>query len=77
MKSITLKADDKLDAELTRLATHLNMTRSAVIRAALVSYRKTIEREELARCIREASLKTRQQATDADRDLDAAVSDGL
>ena len=35
MKTVTLKADDQFDAELTRLAESLNTTKSQVIRTAV------------------------------------------
>ncbi len=77
MKTITLKADDRFDAELTGLAQSLNTTKSQVIRAAVRHYRKQLEREALARRIREASLKVRAQTAAAELDFDAAIGDGL
>ncbi len=77
MKTITLKADDRFDAELTGLAEQLNTTKSQIIRAAVRHYGKQLEREALARRIRKASLKVRVQAAAAELDFDAAVSDGL
>lgn len=77
MKTITLKADDRFDAELTSLAESLHTTKSQVIRTAVGHYRKQLEKEALARRIREASLKVRVQATAAELDFDDAVADGL
>ena len=77
MKTITLKADEDFDARLTRLAKRLGATKSAVIREAVGSYERQVEREELARRIREASLKTRDEAERTVRDLEAADADGL
>jgi predicted transcriptional regulator len=77
MKTITLKADEHFDARLTRLAKRLKRTKSAVIREAVGEYERRIEREELARRIREASLKTRAEAKRASSDFDAANADGL
>jgi predicted transcriptional regulator len=77
MKTITLKADQDFDARLTRLAKRLGTTKSAVIREAVGSYERRVEREELARRIREASLKTRDEAERTVRDLEAADADGL
>ena len=53
------------------------MTKSAVIREAVGSYERQIEREELARRIREASLKTCDEAQQAATDWDDANADGL
>ena len=77
MKTITLKADDNFDARLVRLAERLGTTKSAVIREAVGSYERQVEREELARRIREASLKTREEALRTANDWDDAIADGL
>lgn len=77
MKTITLKADDRFDAELTSLAESLNTTKSQVIRSAVGHYRKQLEKEALTRRIRKASLKVRVQAAAAELDFDDAVADGL
>ena len=77
MKTITLKADNSFDARLTRLAERLGTTKSGVIREAVGSYERQIEREELARRIREASLKTREEAERTCADWDDTIADGL
>jgi len=77
MKTITLKADDNFDARLTRLAERLSTTKSGVIREAVGSYERQIERVELARRIREASLKTREEAERTAREFEAADADGI
>lgn len=77
MKTITLKADDQFDETLTRLARQLKTTKSGVLRTAVFSYQKQLERDALRQRIREASFKTRQQAIQATSDLEAADSDGL
>lgn len=77
MKTITLKADEDFDLRLTRLAKRLDTTKSAVIREAVGSYERQVEREELARRIREASLKTREEALRTANDWDDSIADGL
>jgi predicted transcriptional regulator len=77
MKTITLKADARFDAMLTRLARQLKTTKSGVIRAAVTNYREHIEREALRQRIRDASAKTRRQAKQAASDLEAASADGI
>ena len=77
MKTITVKADARFDATLTRLAKRLKTTKSSVIRKAVLNYRDHIEREALREKIRAASLKTRQQAIQAAADFDAANADGI
>jgi len=77
MKTITLKADSAFDSDLTRLAHTLHMTKSGVIRAAVKSYKKKVEREALARKIHESSLKVRGTMKREVRELDATAADGL
>jgi predicted transcriptional regulator len=77
MKTITLKADDRFDERLTRLADRLGTTKSGVIREAVGAYERQVEREELARRIREASLKTREEARRTASDWVDANADGL
>ncbi len=77
MKTITLKADPEFDALLSRLARRLNTSRSAVIRDAVRGYQSQLERDALRQRLREASLKTRVQATEAAEDFGAANADGL
>ena len=77
MKTITLKADERFDAELTALAESLHTSKSQVIRVAVESYRKQLEKEALARRIREASLKVRPRAADIETELGEASGDGL
>ncbi len=77
MKTITVKADARFDATLTRLAKRLKTTKSSVIRTAVLNYRDHIEREALREQIRAASLRTRQQAKQAAADFDAANADGI
>lgn len=77
MKTITLKADEKFDAKLSHLAKRMKTTKSAVIREAVGEYHKHLDRQDLARQIREASLKTRDQAIEAAIDFEDANDDGL
>lgn len=77
MKTITVRADAEFDALLTRLARHAKTTRSGVIRLAVRSYQRQLERETLRRRMRDASLKTRAQAEQIVDDLGAADADGL
>ena len=77
MKTITLKADEQFDDQLTRLARQLKTTKSAVIREAVGVYQKQVDREELARRIRDASLKTREEAIRTAEELSDADGDGL
>jgi len=77
MKTITVKADDRFDFTLTKLAKKLKTTKSGVIRAAVLNYKKQLDRDTLRRRIRDASLKTRIQAKQSAAECDAVNADGL
>ncbi|VAX05434.1 hypothetical protein MNBD_GAMMA25-1228 [hydrothermal vent metagenome] len=77
MKTITVKADSEFDAMLSQLASRLHTTRSRVIRDAVKNYLKHLDREALRQKIQAASLKTREQASQAATDFEVANSDGL
>ena len=77
MKTITLKADEGFDATLTGLAKSLHTTKSGVIRTAVLSYKKQLERESLARQVRAASLAVREQTVEISKDLAGSAADGL
>jgi hypothetical protein len=77
MKTITFKADNGFDAILIGLADSLHTTKSGVIRASVINYKKQLERESLAKQVREASFKLRRQSDSISEDLDDAATDGL
>jgi len=77
MKTVTIKADAEFDALLSRLARRMSTTKSRVIRDAVRNYQQHLDREALRQQMRNASLKTRNQALDASDDFDAANADGL
>ena len=77
MKTITLKADNEFNDILNQLTSRLHTTRSDVIRNAVRSYSKQLDKEAMYQKIRAASLKTRKSAVQAAEDFAAADSDGL
>ena len=77
MKTVTIKADAEFDALLSRLARRMSTTKSRVIRDAVRNYQQHLDREALRQQMRNASIKTRNQALDASDDFDAANADGL
>jgi hypothetical protein len=77
MKTITLKADDQFDATLSKLATRLQTTKSAVIRKAVGEYNKHLDRKDLAQRIREVALRARNSTEQTLADFDGTVADGL
>ncbi len=77
MKTITLKADDEFDGVLAALAKDMKTTKSAVIRKAVINYRKQLEREALRLQVKRASEKVREQSLRICREMSDADNDGL
>jgi len=77
MKTITVKADNEFDSLLNQLTSRLHTTRSNVIRNAVKSYSKQLDKEALRQKIQAASLKTREQAIQTSINLEASNNDGL
>ena len=77
MKTITLKADPQFDAELTALAKRLSTTKSAVIREAVGEYKTQLDREDLRKKLKAASLLVREQNLEDMEIWDTALMDGL
>lgn len=77
MKHIKIEVDACFDAELTALARSLRTSKSQLIRLAVESYLKQLEREALAEQIKQASLKVRVQAAATRLQLRQANGDGL
>ena len=77
MKTITLKADDELDATVSRLARNRKKTRSAVIREAIFSYEEHLRRTKLKEQIRAASFVVRRDSLQMARETGDANADGL
>jgi len=77
MKTITLKADPKFDAELTALAERLSTTKSAVIREAVGEYRARLDRDAMRARLRDLSRRLREQTLEAIEDFDDTIADGL
>ena len=77
MKTITLKADKDFDEALTALAKDMKTTKSAVIRKAVINYRKELDRAALRLQVKKASKKVREQSLQEARDWEETLADGL
>ncbi len=77
MKTVTIKADAEFDALLNRLAGRQSTTKSRIIRDAVRHYQQYLDREELRKKIKSASLKTRKQALEVSSGFDVSNADGL
>jgi predicted transcriptional regulator len=77
MKTVTIKADAEFDALLNHLAGRLSTTKSRIIRDAVRNYQQYLDREELRKKMKSASLKTRKQALEVSAEFDVTNADGL
>lgn len=77
MKTISLKADKAFENVLCEIAEHQQISRSAVIREAVIRYRAWLEHEKLRKQVYQASLKTREHQQHLMDSMDQANSDGL
>ena len=77
MKTVTLKVDENFYDRLDRLAKHLHLSKSEVIRRSVTVYEAAIERERIRKRFKEASMKVRGANDEIIRDFEAAVADGL
>ncbi len=77
MHTITLKTDDNFFAMLNELVATLGVTRSNLIRNAVVSYKENLEKEQLKQQIQKASMKVRNESKTVAVDFEESLSDGL
>jgi metal-responsive CopG/Arc/MetJ family transcriptional regulator len=77
MHTITLKTDDNFFAMLNELVATLGITRSNLIRNAVVSYKENLEKEQLKQQIQKASMKVRNESKTVAVDFEESLSDGL
>lgn len=77
MHTITLKTDDNFFAMLNELVATLGVTRSNLIRNAVVSYKENLEKEQLKQQIQKASMKVRNESRTVAVDFEESLSDGL
>jgi len=77
MHTITLKTDDSFFAMLNELVATLGVTRSNLIRNAVISYKENLEKEQLRQQIQKASMKVRNESKKVAAEFEESLSDGL
>ncbi len=77
MKTITLKAQDEFIERLAEFANALNLSKSELIRRAVLNYEQQIEKENVYQQMRSASLRLREQTQHEAAIFEACVNDGL
>jgi len=77
MRTVTLKADDRLYKQITSMADELHVSKSEVIRKALVAYNENLERHKIKLAMQAASYRVRGMDAKLSEELDSLVADGL
>jgi len=77
MHTITLKTDDNFFVMLNELAAMMGVSRSNLIRNAVISYKENLEKEQLKQQIQKASMKVRNESKKVAAEFEESLSDGL
>ena len=77
MHTITLKTDDNFFAMLNELVATMGVSRSNLIRNAVISYKENLEKEQLRQQIQKASMKVRNESKTVAVEFEESLSDGL
>ncbi|WP_456393516.1 CopG family ribbon-helix-helix protein [Nitratifractor sp.] len=77
MKTITLKTDDALFNRVSHLSKQLHLSKSELIRRAIVEYEKEVRRQALKERMREASMRVRASNRQIVEAFEETLTDGL
>ncbi|CAC9597160.1 hypothetical protein [uncultured Gammaproteobacteria bacterium] len=71
MKTITLKTQDDFFEQINQMALDAHLSKSALIRKAILDYQKKTKNREMAKKMREDSLRSRSMDDELIRDFEA------
>jgi predicted transcriptional regulator len=77
MYTITLESDDTFYNILDDMVKSLNITKSELIKKAVISYRTVLEKEKLKYKVKQASLKVRDESLKISQEFNNTINDGL
>ncbi len=77
MKTITLKTDDRFFEKVGKLAKDFHLTKSELIRRAVLEYEKVMMKRLMKERMKSASLKVREADREIVEEFDMTVEDGL
>lgn len=77
MKTITLKTDDSFFEKVSDLAKNLHLTKSELIRRAIIEYEEVIYRRHLKEQMKIASIRVRDANSKINSEFDETINDGL
>jgi len=71
MKTITLKAKDEFFDQIGQMANDLHISKSALIRKAIIAYQKQLKNKEIIASMQLSSFETRELDQKLFKDFDA------
>ncbi len=77
MHTVTLKTDEKLYGQIVLMADELHLSKSELIRQALISFQESLHKKKMKSLLQEASIKVRAVDDRLIDELDHLASDGL
>ena len=77
MRTITLRADNNFFDKVSLLAQRLHLSKSELIRRAVVEYEKNLQKRSMREQMKEASMRVREANEALLKDFDATLEDGL
>jgi len=77
MHTVTLKADNQLYQQISQMADELHLSKSELIRKALVAYQENLSKNKMQQALQSASLLVRDANATLNNEFDELIFDGL
>ena len=77
MHTVTLKADNQLYQQISQMAEELHLSKSELIRKALVAYQENLSKNKMQQALQSASLRVRDANETLNNEFDELIFDGL
>jgi len=77
MHTVTLKADNQLYQQISQMAEELHLSKSELIRKALVAYQENLSKNKMQQALQSASLLVRDANATLNNEFDELIFDGL
>jgi len=77
MHTVTLKADNQLYQQISQMADELHLSKSELIRKALVAYQENLSKNKMQQALQSASFLVRDANATLNNEFDELIFDGL
>jgi len=77
MKSILLKIDDELFADLEEVCKEIKTSKTSFIKKAIIAYQKKIEEINLSKQFAKESMMVREESMKINKEFEVTLLDGL